>query len=120
MFSKRTGLKGFFIGLGLGLMAGSLVFGIWFELFMKKYLEDIQSFADETVHQDFPMEIAFVQMAEKGEVDRIISGYCKIIRGRLNHLNPDTIADEGIRNKVIENIEEARLVVDRLESDQKC
>ena len=80
----------------------------------------MQSLAEKTAHQQMPINLAFIKMAENGENDRIIRGYCTLLRSQLTYFDPDSITDETIRNQVIKNFAEARLVLTKLESEEKC
>ena len=120
MITNRNLVKGFFVGFGIGLLAAMSLIAFWFQLAISEYINSMQSLAEKTAHQQMPINLAFIQMAENGENDRMISGYCKLLRSQLTYFDPNSITDETVRNQVTENFAEARLVLAKLESEEKC
>ena len=117
---RRNLNTGFLLGLALGLSIGSSSLMYWNKLHMGEILDDMQKTADEAKHQDTFFNLAFIQMVENGETERLIRAYCTLLHTRLRYVNPESIEDTELRIRVIENINKAELVVARLESEGKC
>ena len=117
---KRNSTTGFLLGLAGGVITGLTVALIWFEHDMGEHLDNLQKTVDEAKHQETFFNLRFIQMAENGETERLISAYCTLLRVRLKHINPASIEDTAFRTKLIEKKNEAALIVARLESEGKC
>ena len=110
----------FFLGL-----AGSVVIGLagsiaFFEYLKSELLTDLEQTVYEAKHQDTYLSLAFIQMVENGETERLIRAYCTLLQMRLKYIDPETIENTELRIKAIENKNEGELVLARLESEGKC
>jgi len=117
---KRNSSTGFFVGLAGGIVTGIATAIVWYELQLSEMLANIQTLGDKATHQDTSLHLAFIQMAEKGQIDRIIRAHCQLLHNRLEYIHPEDIDDPTLRAKVTDEKKEAQLVVARLEAEGKC
>jgi hypothetical protein len=64
--------------------------------------------------------MALIGWAEKGETEKIIKSQCWLLKGQLKWFQPEGILDETEREKMVELREEARKLIETLDSEGKC
>jgi hypothetical protein len=64
--------------------------------------------------------LAIIRWAEKGETEKIIKSQCWLLRGQLKWVHPEGIVNEADREKITELREEARKLIETLDSEGRC
>jgi len=116
----KESTKGLVLGFVGGLVGGVAVSIAIQNFLMEELAGNVHGILEAADYDDFSLDMAIIELAEKGETERIVAAYCKILRTRMDYIRPANIKDPELRSHVEKRRAEAIKLIARLDAEGKC
>ena len=105
----------------IGGLAGAMTLAaVVHEAYWKHLVADSYTTLESAKYYDLQTDMRTIEMAERGEAGKIVALYCVLRDSRLKYVRPDTIRSPEVRQDVEQRLDEAMLLVSRLQKEDKC